>query len=212
MLRNRSLSSAFHGFVSAVQNQVHTSMYTYIHENTHTHTHIQTLWLSPALPPHPSFRSHSLSHTQCGRWRVEKWQCLPSTIGCAHPCRQLLTIGYELRLSANVHTFGGRKRDKEKTEGGRGRERRSRLHHSIQVTYTDSMRLEHSQMGMLIAKERLADVGEVVGREAVKLFSKAADDFSQNLGGGCGSKCKFSLLAFSGTWCSYGALTSSAAG
>ena len=125
----------------------------------------------------------SLSHTQCGRWRVEKWQCLPSTIGCAHPCRQLLTIGYELRLSANVYTFAGRKRDKEKTEGGRGRERRSRLHHSIQVTYTDSMRLEHSQMGMLIAKERLADVGEVVGREAVKLFSKAADDFSQNLGG-----------------------------
>ena len=45
------------------------------------------------------------------------------------------------------------------------------------------MRQEHSQMGMLIAKERLADVGEVVGREAVKLFSKAADDFSQNLGG-----------------------------
>ena len=49
------------------------------------------------------------------------------------------------------------------------------------------MRLEHSQMGMLIAKERLADVGEVVGREAVKLFSKAADDFSQNLGGVVGA-------------------------
>ena len=69
MLRNRSLSSAFHGFVSAVQNQVHTSMYTYIHENTHTHTHSNSLALSRPPPPPLLSLALSLSHTM---WQVAR--------------------------------------------------------------------------------------------------------------------------------------------